>query len=461
MSISVGQSLGNYRVVRKLGSGGMGAVYLAEHPLIGKKVALKVIHRELAENQEVVTRFFNEARAVNKIGNEHIVDITDFGRSPSGEHFFVMELLAGKSLADVLREEGRLALGRALRIAAQIADALAAAHAAGIVHRDLKPDNVFLVPRHGDPDFVKILDFGLAKLQDGGGARITKAGVVLGTPQYMSPEQCESRPTIDARSDVYALGVLLYQMLSGAVPFDGSTMGEILVKHVGREPPPLEGVPAAASRIVMRCLAKAPDDRFPSMIELREALRGVDAPGERRKRLAGPDEPVPRVETRRGGSGARRRKARRTRWALAVGYLLGLAGAMAALSYLLLREEPPADDETPTPRPIAVAPAADAAAAAPAPVVERLEVKVAITVESEPPGAQVLDEIGGQLLGVTPARLEVEHGRELHLVFKLGGHEERRHSLRALTDGEVRVELDRVKKRRPRLRRDDDLLAPR
>src|SRR5215475_6040980 len=210
MPITIGQSLGNYRVVKKLGSGGMGAVYLAEHPLIGKKVALKVIHRELARNHEVVTRFFNEARIVNQIGSEHIVDISDFGQTPDGDHFFVMEHLAGQSLAQVLRAEGTIAAPRALKIAAQVADALGAAHAAGIVHRDLKPDNIFLVEKMGDPDFVKLLDFGLAKLLEPGNPALTRAGVVLGTPQYMSPEQCESKSTIDHRSDVYGLGILLY-----------------------------------------------------------------------------------------------------------------------------------------------------------------------------------------------------------------------------------------------------------
>src|SRR5215831_17172854 len=147
MPITIGQSLGNYRVVRKLGSGGMGSVYLAEHPLIGKRVALKVIHRELARNHEVVTRFFNEARIVNQIGSEHIVDISDFGQTPEGDHFFVMELLAGTTLAEVLKQERTIAVPRALKVAAQVADALGAAHAAGVIHRDLKPDNVYLVEK--------------------------------------------------------------------------------------------------------------------------------------------------------------------------------------------------------------------------------------------------------------------------------------------------------------------------
>ncbi|HEX7702205.1 MAG TPA: serine/threonine-protein kinase, partial [Kofleriaceae bacterium] len=152
----------------------MGAVYLAEHPLIGKKVALKVIHRELASNREVVQRFFQEAKAVNKIGSEHIVEIFDFGATPEGDHFYIMEYLEGKNLASVLGAEAVLDTRRALHIGAQIASALAAAHAAGVIHRDLKPDNVMLTTRLGDPDFVKLLDFGLAKMFQGGDANAVK-----------------------------------------------------------------------------------------------------------------------------------------------------------------------------------------------------------------------------------------------------------------------------------------------
>src|SRR5690348_14385435 len=216
----------------------MGAVYVAEHPLIGKKVALKVIHRELANNKEVVQRFFQEAKAVNKIGDEHIVEIHDFGVTPEGDHFYIMEYLEGHTLASVLGSERKLDVMRALHVGAQIASALAAAHAAGVIHRDLKPDNVMLTTRLGDRDFVKLLDFGLAKLfRDGGSAVKTAAGILLGTPQYMSPEACESRPNVDHRTDIYALGVLLFQMTTGKLPFDGETMAEVLVKQVTQLPP--------------------------------------------------------------------------------------------------------------------------------------------------------------------------------------------------------------------------------
>jgi serine/threonine protein kinase len=256
----------------------MGAVYLAEHPLIGKRVALKVIHRELSSNKEVVQRFFQEARSVNQIGNEHIVEIHDFGITDNGDHFFIMEYLEGPTLATVLSREKVLAVMRALHIGSQIAAALAATHAAGIVHRDLKPDNIMLTPRLGDPDFVKVLDFGLAKVLAGGNNPVVKtaAGVLLGTPQYMSPEACESKPHLDHRTDIYGLGVLLFQMMTGVLPFNGESTGEVLVKQVMALPPAPRGlnpqIPPSVEQVLLRCLAKQPDARFPSMIALREAL---------------------------------------------------------------------------------------------------------------------------------------------------------------------------------------------
>jgi serine/threonine-protein kinase len=279
--IGAGHTIGSYRILNKIGTGGMGAVYLAEHPLIGKKVALKVIHRELANNREVVQRFFQEAKAVTRINSDHIVEIHDFGQTPEGDHFYIMEYLEGKTLAHVLTKDGVIAVMRALHIGAQIASALAAAHGSGVIHRDLKPDNVMLTARLGDPDFVKLLDFGLAKMFSSASAFKTAVGVLLGTPQYMSPEACESRTTIDARTDVYALGILLFQMTTGRLPFDGPTMGEVLVKQVTQLPPAPRGlnanIPPSVEQIILRCLAKTPDHRFPTMNQLREALLDPEA----------------------------------------------------------------------------------------------------------------------------------------------------------------------------------------
>jgi serine/threonine protein kinase len=218
--IDVGQTIGNYRIASRLGEGGMGVVYLAEHPVIGKKVALKAIHPELSRNAEVVSRFIQEAKSVNQIGHEHIVDIADFGTTPGGEFYFIMEYLQGEALSDRLKREGRLDPTRAMVIGAQIADALDASHEHGIIHRDLKPENIFLVSRGGSKDFVKVLDFGLAKLTDTEEkvSHKTRAGTVMGTPYYMAPEQCEGKAEIDPRADIYSLGVLMFEMLTGKVP---------------------------------------------------------------------------------------------------------------------------------------------------------------------------------------------------------------------------------------------------
>ena len=282
--IDVGHMVGNYNVTSKLGEGGMGMVYLAEHPVIGSKVALKAIHPRFAQNVEVVSRFVNEAKLVNQIGHDHIVDITDFGHTPEGDFYFVMEYLHGQTLAAVIREVGPFAPGRAVAIAVQLADALQASHEHGVVHRDLKPENIFLVERDSAQDFVKVLDFGLAKLTNrdqGPVGHQTHAGWLMGTPFYMSPEQCEGRSEIDGRADIYALGVILFEMLTGFVPFGGRGFGEIILKHMATPPPTVLSIvpelPPALDAIVARALSKEPSRRFQSMADFRAALLAPDA----------------------------------------------------------------------------------------------------------------------------------------------------------------------------------------
>jgi serine/threonine protein kinase len=276
--IDIGHTIGNYKITAKLGEGGMGVVYLAEHPVIGKKVAMKAIHPELSKNSDVVSRFVTEAKAVNQIGHEHIVDIADFGNTPEGEFYFVMEYLQGESMSERLRRETRVDVGPALSIGAQIADALNASHEQGIIHRDLKPENIFLCNRGLNRDFVKVLDFGLAKLTQNEQkvTHKTRTGSVMGTPYYMSPEQCEGKIEIDHRADVYSLGVLLFEMMTGKVPFGGEGYGEIIVKHVTMPPPSTRSVvpelPDYLDLILFRALAKDRDQRFQTMAELREAL---------------------------------------------------------------------------------------------------------------------------------------------------------------------------------------------
>ncbi|HJZ84115.1 MAG TPA: serine/threonine-protein kinase [Polyangia bacterium] len=278
----IGKSIGNYQIKAKLGEGGMGAVYLGEHPLIGKRVAIKVLLQDMANKEEIVARFFTEAKAVNDIGHPNIVDIVDFGKQKmdgGGESFYlIMEFLDGESLAARMRRTS-LSIEESLHVIGQCCSALAASHKKGIVHRDLKPDNVFLVTRGGDPNFVKLLDFGIAKLTGNTGnpaSYKTRTGSIFGTPAYMSPEQCEGTARIDHRSDVYSLGVVMYQLLTGRVPFPGEGFGEIIVGHMTRPPEKPStinpDVPEEVEAIVLHALEKPRERRFQTMDEFGAAI---------------------------------------------------------------------------------------------------------------------------------------------------------------------------------------------
>ncbi len=279
----LGQIVGSYRITGQLGEGGMGVVFAAEHTLIGRRVAVKMLQYGLSQRRDMVERFFNEARASALVKHAGIVDVYDFGYHSSGAAFIVMELLEGESLAERLRRTGRLSIDASVRIARQTASALAAAHRAGIVHRDLKPDNVFLVrdPEIIGGDRVKLLDFGIAKLiaHDGGGSQ-TITGMVIGTPSYMSPEQCAGSKHIDARSDLYSLGCLLFAMVSGRVPFAGET-GWVVGAHQHLAPPDVRSIApeiaAPLAAVIARLLAKSRDDRFPDAGTLAAELSASDA----------------------------------------------------------------------------------------------------------------------------------------------------------------------------------------
>ncbi|EDM77266.1 serine/threonine protein kinase [Plesiocystis pacifica SIR-1] len=274
---------GRYAIQARLGEGGMGAVYRGELLTLGRVVAIKVLKPELGRNPVMAERFLREARATAAIGHENIVDIEDVDTLADGTAFFAMEYLDGHDLESLLRHRGRLPWARARGIVVQVASALAAAHDTGIVHRDMKPANVFLVDRYGNADYVKVLDFGIAKFNDPtnpDGPALTKVGDVFGTAAYMAPEQAMSH-TIDGRADVYALGCMLFELLVGRQPFVGENYLQVLTQHV-REPPPRAselapeaGITAELDALLQRAMAKLPEHRFPSMASFRDAVLAI------------------------------------------------------------------------------------------------------------------------------------------------------------------------------------------
>jgi len=285
----VGQTLdGRYHVIKKIGEGGMGVVFSARHAVIERPLAIKVLKREVMRDTATIQRFIQEAKAASRIGHPNIVDVTDFGTTPDGMTYSVMEFVVGETLGATIRASAPFPIQRAIRVAAQIARALGAAHDKGIVHRDLKPENVFLVDRDQRPDFVKIVDFGIAKIVpiDGKaqeGPRLTRAGSVFGTPEYMAPEQAAGRSDTDGRVDIYALGVILYEMLCGRVPHKGDTMVRTLAMQMldAVEPPskvaPQAGIPPELEAVVLKALAKKREQRYQKMSELLAALEHVQA----------------------------------------------------------------------------------------------------------------------------------------------------------------------------------------
>jgi eukaryotic-like serine/threonine-protein kinase len=267
-----------YEIVRRIGEGGMGAVYEGRHIVLGRAVAVKVLLEKFLEKTELVARLLQEARMASAIGHENIVDVTDFGTTADGRSFVVMEFLEGEALAQLVIRDAPLAVDRCLRIARQVVSALGAAHEKGIVHRDVKPENVFLL-RRGEQDFVKVVDFGVSKAvhtrEEGAEMmRLTRTGMILGTPLYMSPEQARGGEDVDARADVWAVGVMLYECLTGEVPFRATNylgvISQVLTQEV--QPPsrlrPELGIPPAVESVVMRAMEKDRSRRYGSMAEL-------------------------------------------------------------------------------------------------------------------------------------------------------------------------------------------------
>ena len=461
--IGPGSELGSWRLVSLLGEGAMGRVWRAEHVRLGRASAIKVLNPEYVARPDVVQRFFREARVVNDVDHEHIVEVTDFVESP-GLAYLVMELLEGESLRAIMKRRGRRwpPIRRIVAIMAQICDALEAAHAKGVVHRDLKPDNVFVVSRRGD-DFVKVLDFGVAKLRDAVDGAATATGMILGTPLYMAPEQAGGRE-VDARADVWAAGVVLYELLSGAVPFRADGFVELVAKLREQAPPPLpprtprrERIPPELAAAAMKCLEKRPGDRFRSMAALAEALRavgGARAAG-RSRRLLG----VAALAALLAAGAAA---------AVSAGVpgrvVAAFAGAWRGLVARMSMERPPSP-VTPQPQPPASGPAARveretapsapqgvrgehggpgghaARPAAPAPAVPSVE----LSLRSTPAGALIERLDTGQRLGKTPSRVKV--ARKASVVWirlSLDGYEPVKFAVSLKKDGAANVTLHRA-----------------
>ncbi|WP_414641329.1 serine/threonine-protein kinase [Archangium sp.] len=293
-----GDVLGSYQLERLLGEGSMGQVFQARHVRLGRQVALKVLRSKFAHDRTFVQRFFQEARAVNQINHEHIVEIFDFVEDPQHGHVYcVMELLRGQSLSALMKGE-QLSVLRIRRMVVQVCAALEAAHRLGVVHRDVKPDNLFVIPRGGEADFVKVLDFGVAKLLTSDNTSGTLDGTIIGTPTYMSPEQAAGLP-VDPRADIHAVGAVLYELLSGRPPYQAPNFGQLMVKIITEPPPPLpshtpsgEPVPRSLAQLALRCLAKEPADRPPRLSEVITALLADLAPEPALEALR-PTQPMP------------------------------------------------------------------------------------------------------------------------------------------------------------------------
>jgi len=287
---------GRYRIERIVGRGGMGTVYACSHVVVGKQFAMKVLRPDIERSEEILQRFIREAQAANAVRSRHICEMTDFGQLSNGAFYIVMDLLQGQSLTRALRSKS-LDRRSIKHVFIQIADTLERAHQAGIVHRDLKPDNVVLIQDEDDPHFVKLVDFGIAKIMESKASNLTETGVILGTPYYMSPEQARGEG-LDHRSDIYALGVMMYRAFTGQLPFVADTAMGVLTRHLTEKPElpsRLAEMDHALEQLILRCLEKKPIDRFQSMANVVDALQALP------DQLVRPNLSHPTMDERSGG----------------------------------------------------------------------------------------------------------------------------------------------------------------
>ena len=426
-----GHTLSAWKIERVLGEGAMARVYLATDTRTGGKVAIKVLKQEHLLEAEFVHRFVQEVQAVNAIANQHIVGVSHFGDEPLADGrrcvYCVMEVLEGHALADAINL-GPFTVKRAVSIGQQVARALHAAHEVGVVHRDVKPENIFITSKDGKPDFVKVLDFGVAKLlKPIGDLKLvgTKAGVVVGTPEYMAPEQAMGGPA-DARVDVYATGLVIYELLCGAQPFVAETFGKLVLEITQKPVPPLPVVTPAGDRIprgladvVLRCLEKDPDNRFPTAAALADALAPFNG------------EPRPPVEVDEVALAAAVRPSRVPLIAAAL-VVLVLA---AAVGWTFLN--PPGTTDAPPPPKVT-----DPVSSPTPPPVPEVPQTVWLDINSTPGGAQV--KRGGEVLGVTPLRVAVPRTETASLSLALANYVEETREVALSEDVALSVELKPV-----------------
>ena len=480
---------GRYRVEKMIGEGGMGVVYQIAHVILGKRMALKILRGDMARDPEVVQRFIQEAQSATQIGHQNIIDISDFGKLPDDNIYFVMEFLDGESLTSFIGRGGSVPAQKALHIIRQIASALDAAHERGIVHRDLKPDNIYLVKQGHDESFVKVLDFGIAKV-GGASSKLTKTGMIFGTPHYMSPEQAAGQ-SVDRRTDIYALGVIMYEMFAGRVPFDGDTFMGILSKHMFQDPVPPSQVKGAAlgaiEDIILRSLTKKAETRYQTMGELIADLDRVNAGGAisiGRGGIAPPGnladvlELPSRTEMRMGQAAP----PARSKWPIVLGVaafatvgILGVGGAWwvgmrnpspnpsvsirpGTLDQVGATSQagmPPGSASAGATTPVTIGsgtiapevvvpPGGAGEVPTPAEVPSPVAAPSAVRIDSDPPGADVLIE--GALIGQTPLDVPRPSAGERAIVIRQRGFVDARVLVLPTTASGVAVTLERVRR---------------
>ena len=447
--LAAGHVVGEYRIDKKIGEGGFGSVYRAVHPLIGKTAAIKVLNRQYSSNPQMVSRFISEARAVNQIRHRNIIDIFSFGALEDGRQYYVMEMLEGMTLSDFMKERGRIPPDVAIPIFRSLARALDAAHAAGIAHRDLKPENIFLSFDEDGGIFPKLLDFGIAKLlaTDGGASgQKTRTGTPMGTPYYMSPEQCRGK-NVDHRTDIYSFGIMVHEVLTGKLPFDGDDMMDLLIKQTTAPAPPLSSIvpelPAALDAPLLRMLEKDAAMRPESLSAAVEGLAraasgaglnvvvaaGLSADLRHTPRMT-PDSNVPPPPKSRMGLIA------------AIGAVCMVLGGGGVI-FMMTRNKPTVAQAAPainvvapTPSmPVVIAtPSAAAAAGAP--------VEVAVTVRSVPEHAAIY--IGDERIGVAPGPVKIPRADKVRLVLKAEGFAPTEVEVEAKQDNTVSVKLTKA-----------------